>query len=744
MASSKAISIILNLKDKFTEPIKKVTENTKKFQREVKNAENKVKASFKKMGDDVKAQTKKIATNIGDAISKVTKLGAVVGTALVTKGLVDVVSVGKEFEQSMANVSATIGINKSNAEGLKQYEALENKARSVAAVSKFTAGEVADAMNYMAMAGWKSEQMLGSGLDKILQLAGASNTAVATTSDIVTDALTAFSMKAEDAGQFADIMAATCSNANTNVSMMGETFSYAAPVAGALGHTAADTALAIGLMGNSGIKASSAGTALRTMMTSLQGTVELSGDKLGKWIIETENADGSMRDFRDVILQLREAFSNMTESEKAANAEALAGKTGMSGLLAIVNAAESDFNKLAAAIDNSEGATAKMEETMLDTVEGSMSIMKSTLDELKLRVWDKIKTPLKNLIQACTKSLPKAFDKASAGISKFKQIVHKVVNEVRYMWGTMVEKIKGKVGEHDTALNAMKLGYAKMKNIISFFGDVTQAAWSKMEPTVQWLMSTAIPKLTELFLILTEKAYSLYTTIKDNWSWIVPIVSGIVGAMVTYKAIMIGSAIVTKVHTAALLLGKGVILAVAMAQNLLNAAFVASPIGWVVLGMGALVAAGVALIMNWDKVCSAARKVGDIIKNTVGGAITWVSDKIKGAIDLFNKLFSVGDKAKNLPSGNTVNIRQAVPEFATGTSYHRGGLARINEGGRGEVVNLPNGSQVIPHDVATKQAAAQNINVSLAVNGNVYGEQDLIERVGGAIASRVKLAITNI
>ena len=191
--------------------------------------------------------------------------------------------------------------------------------------TKFSASEAAEAMNYMAMAGWKTEDML-AGIEGVMNLAAASGEDLATTSDIVTDALTAFGLTAKDSGHFADILAAASSNANTNVAMMGETFKYVAPIAGAMGYSAEDTAEMIGLMANAGIKGSQAGTALRKMLTELNGEITFSGEKLGEVTIQTANADGSMRDLGDIISDLRVSFSQLTESEQAAVAETLVGK----------------------------------------------------------------------------------------------------------------------------------------------------------------------------------------------------------------------------------------------------------------------------------------------------------------------------------------------------------------------------------------------------------------------------------
>ncbi len=217
-----------------------------------------------------------------------------------------------------------------------------------------------------------------------MNLAAASGEDLATTSDIVTDALAAFGLTAADSGHFADILAAASSNANTNVSMMGETFKYCAPIAGALGFSAKDTAEAIGLMGNAGIKSTQAGTALRTIMSNLSGEVKICGSSIGEVTIATTNADGSMRDLSAILADCRTAFGGLSESEKAATAEALVGKNAMSGFLALMNAAPADIEKVSSAIANCDGKSAEMAATMQDNLAGQLTILKSQLQELAI------------------------------------------------------------------------------------------------------------------------------------------------------------------------------------------------------------------------------------------------------------------------------------------------------------------------------------------------------------------------
>ena len=332
---------------------------------------------------------KKMET-VGNSIAGAGK--KMMGVTTVIGGVgVAAVKTAADFDSAMSQVAAVSG-----ATG-KDFDALRNKAREMGAKTKFSATEAAEAMNYMAMAGWKTEDML-DGIEGVMNLAAASGEDLATTSDIVTDALTAFGLSAKDSGHFADILAAASSNANTNVSMMGETFKYCAPIAGALGFSAEDTAEAIGLMANAGIKSSQAGTALRTIMNNLAGDVKISGKAIGDVTIATTNADSSMRDLSDILADCRSAFGNLTESEKAQAAESLVGKNAMSGFLALMNAGEDDIAKLSSAIDNCDGSAEKMAMTMQDNLAGQLTILKSQLQELAISFGDILMPAIRSIV----------------------------------------------------------------------------------------------------------------------------------------------------------------------------------------------------------------------------------------------------------------------------------------------------------------------------------------------------------
>lgn len=327
---------------------------------------------------------------VGNSIAGAGK--KMMGVTTVIGGVgVAAVKTAADFDSAMSQVAAVSG-----ATGM-DFDALRNKAREMGAKTKFSATEAAEAMNYMAMAGWKTEDML-DGIEGVMNLAAASGEDLAATSDIVTDALTAFGLSAKDSGHFADILAAASSNANTNVSMMGETFKYCAPIAGALGFSAEDTAEAIGLMANAGIKSSQAGTALRTIMNNLAGDVKISGKAIGDVTIATTNADSSMRDLSDILADCRSAFGNLTESEKAQAAESLVGKNAMSGFLALMNAGEDDIAKLSSAIDNCDGSAEKMAMTMQDNLAGQLTILKSQLQELAISFGDILMPAIRSIV----------------------------------------------------------------------------------------------------------------------------------------------------------------------------------------------------------------------------------------------------------------------------------------------------------------------------------------------------------
>lgn len=382
------------------------TENElKRLETEAKNAGS----ALQKIGD-----AGEVLQNVGGKISgageKLLPITAGV-TALGTAA----VKTASDFDSAMSKVAAVSGATGDD------LQALRDKAREMGSKTKFSASEAAEAMNYMAMAGWKTNDML-SGIDGIMNLAAASGEDLATTSDIVTDALTAFGLTASDSGHFADVLAAASSNANTNVSMLGESFKYCAPIAGALGFSCEDTAEALGLMANAGIKSTQSGTSMRSIMTALSGDVKFCSAAFGEMEIATSNSDGSMRSLSDILADCRVAFDQMSESEKASAAETLVGKNAMSGFLALMNAAPADIDKLSGAIANCDGTSLSMAETMQDNLAGQLTILKSQLEELAISFGEILMPVIREMIA----KIQGFVDKLNALDSATKQTILKI------------------------------------------------------------------------------------------------------------------------------------------------------------------------------------------------------------------------------------------------------------------------------------------------------------------------------
>lgn len=433
--------------------------------REIASCTNELKSLEKEAGSASVAMQKLSAAgdsmkNAGEKISGAGKSLMPLSTAAAGIGA-GIIKTTADFDAAMSKVAAISGAAGGD------FDALREKAREMGATTKFTASESAEAMNYMAMAGWKTDQML-EGISGVMNLAAASGEDLATTSDIVTDALTAFGMKAEDSGRFADILAASATNANTNVAMLGESFKYAAPVAGSLGYSAEDVSIALGLMANSGIKASMAGTSLRNIFQRMAKPTKESAAAMERLGLSIDDGEGHMYSFREIMDQLRQGFvqinmpleeydkrvellddalekGDITQknyaktldelnlqafgaegAEKARAAAMLGGTRAMSGLLAIANATEEDYNKLTAAVDNSsqafaktkdgiiplneamasgaeiletyEGSAAAMAATMQDNAAGQMEILKSQLEELAISLGDTLMPVLRDLL----------------------------------------------------------------------------------------------------------------------------------------------------------------------------------------------------------------------------------------------------------------------------------------------------------------------------------------------------------
>lgn len=408
----------------------KMQQSHKKVKDTAKESADGAKKSWEESNQSTVASTESATSKMAGLMKK---SAAVIGVASVAAAK-KTIDVGKSFETGMSEVQAISG-----ASG-KDLEKLSAKAKQMGATTKFSATESATALKYMAMAGWKTNQMV-SGLSGVMNLAAASGEDLGTVSDIVTDSMTAFGLKAKDSGHFADVLAKASSSSNTNVAMMGETFKYVAPLAGSMKYSIEDTATAIGLMANAGIKGSQAGTELRSILTRLVKPPKDAAAALSALGISTTKADGSMKPMRQTMAELREKFSGLTDSQKSQYAAAIAGQEAMSGLLAIVNASDSDFNKLQKAIDNSSGAAKKQADIMNNNLQGALYDLGSAAEAVGIGIYEDIKTPLTKAVGVGTKQLRILSSKLKKGGIK-KIVPEEAINTVENL-GTVAKAVGG-------------------------------------------------------------------------------------------------------------------------------------------------------------------------------------------------------------------------------------------------------------------------------------------------------------
>lgn len=516
------------------------------------------------------------------------KAVSVVGNGLksLTTGAI---SAGTNFESAMSSVASISGATGND---LKE---LTSKAEQMGATTQFSATEAANAMEYMAMAGWKTKDMV-SGIGGIMNLAAASGADLARTSDIVTDALTAFGKSASDSGTFADVMAAASSNANTNVEMMGETFKYVGAAAGAMGYSIQDIALATGLMANSGIKGSEAGTALRSVITRMAKPTKESSAAMKKLGLSMTDSKGRMKSFGTIMKDMRKGMKGMTEDQKASYAAMLGGQEAMSGVLAIANASEKDFNKLSKAIDNSKNAAQNMAKVKLDNLKGDVTILQSSMEGLGITIFDQVGGNLRGLVGTATDVVGKINEKLSngKGIENFIYKMQLLQRKATPYWNilkidaieagkalgdatgaiiTDISKLTGSFGSTDSIRNFSDVIGTAKDGIVTFSGFLEEH-------------SDTVAKV----IVLLPKLYLAYKGFK--------IASAVAPGMVTFSKAILGLA------------GKGIgkiagkLFGVAAGEKAVGAAgketsgtIIQSAVTFVALGAGiALIAAGLAVM----------------------------------------------------------------------------------------------------------------------------------------------------
>ncbi len=383
-----------------------------------------------------------LAKNVGTKLTNMHKVGGVALAAL--GGLA--IKAGADFDAGMSEVQAISGAT------AEELEALRTKAKQMGATTKFSATESAEALKYMAMAGWDSQKML-DGLPGVMNLAAASGENLGLVSDIVTDSMTAFGIEASKAGEFADVLAMTSSKSNTNVALLGESFKYVAPLAGALGYSSEDTAVALGLMANAGIKGSQAGTTLKTSLANLAKPSKQMATYMDKLGISMTDSAGEVKPLDQLLREMRGSFADLSEAEQAQAASAIFGKESMAGMLAILNTSEADFDSLTKSINNSTGAAEDMAKVMNDNLKGDITLFKSALEGVGIALYEGVDNPARKVVQAFSGymgQLQSAIDGPNDKVNEFLERTGMTADEAGTVIEdnrSMIERIGGAFGD---------------------------------------------------------------------------------------------------------------------------------------------------------------------------------------------------------------------------------------------------------------------------------------------------------
>ena len=406
-------------------------------------------SGFKKGLSGLQDTAKKGFGSLGKVAGKtaeVIKKSMLIGVGAIAGFATYAIKAGSDFDSAMSEVSAISG---ASGDALKS---LEDKAKEMGATTKFSASESAEALKYMAMAGWESEKML-DGLPGVMNLAAASGEELGMVSDIVTDSMTAFGLEASQATDFADLLASTASNSNTNVAMLGESFKYVAPLAGAMGYKAEDVSVALGLMANAGVKSSQAGTSLRTALTNLASPSDKMKNAMDDLGISITDANGQMKPLDQLMVEMRGSFSDLTEEQQAHYASTIFGKNAMSGMLAVMNTSEEDFNKLTNNLNNATGAAEEMARVMNDNLQGDITLLKSAFEGVGIAMYEGMDKPAREVTQLFTGYLGdihKAIEGNEKDIQEYMEATGATASEARAVigeQGSLMERISETLGK---------------------------------------------------------------------------------------------------------------------------------------------------------------------------------------------------------------------------------------------------------------------------------------------------------
>ena len=732
--AGRVIDATLRFVDNFTAPMQKsITAMT-----------NGSKGAIK-LGKDIEKAGKSI-TNVGSKLTTTLTL-PIVGLAGAS------VKTAADFEASMSNVKAITG-----ATG-EDFEKLKTLAQDLGKTTAWSASEVAEAMQYTGMAGWSAQQNI-DGLAGVLNLASATGTELASTSDILTDAISAFGDTAADSARYADVMTAASTNANVNVELLGESYKYVGSLAGTMGYEIDQVTTALAAMGNQGVKGSQAGTSLKNAISNLAAPTDAMQKAMDQLGISIVNSDGTMKSFEDVIDNLQGSFAGLTEDQQAAYAKTLFGKNAMAGMLAVINTSAEDYDKLADAISNSGGAAENAANTQLDNLQGQLTLLKSAVEGIAISFGNKMLPYLKKaaeFAQGLADKINGLSDEQMDLIIKIAAVVA-AIGPALMIFGKMVSIVGKGIQIFNMVRRAITLAGGAIGLITSPVGIAIIAIvaliaiivlliknWDKVKAAAAnvWnyvksvfaSMGNAASGLGEKFAGIKDKVGVFVEAVKNLWTVIQPVVSAIGSLVATVFRGVIGAAV-----------GAAIGYFTSIANTVMD-----------VVGGIMDVFTGIITFLTgvftgnwqqaWEGIVSIFSGIFDTIVALAKAPINGVIGIINGAIAGINNLGLTIPDWVPVIGGKSFSINiPTIPTLAFGTDYWRGGIAQVSERG-GEIIDLPRGSRVYPagetERMLRNQAAGNHFTLEKLADSIIVREDADIDRIAEALERKLTKVALN-
>lgn len=539
-----------------------------------------------RLDGSLQSATERAKSQLGSLGSSLSGLAqkAVMGLGAAMAGAIGgAVAVGSKFEAAMSKVQAISG---ASAEDLAKLEA---QAKQLGKTTQFSATQAADAMSFLAMAGWKTNDIM-AGMPGLLDLSAASGADLARTADIISNVMTGMGLEADQASHVADVFAYAMSNSNVTVEQLGESMKYAAPVAKAFGASLEDTTALVSMMGDAGIQASQAGTALRAGFLRLAGPpkaaakamAEMGGNAQQAFTeaqesqqalmdmgLKVTDAAGNMKPMSQILTELRAKTADYSQAEKMAALQAIFGTTAVTGWMAVLDASPEKFDALMNSMKNADGTSRQMAITMTNNLKGQMTIFGSVLESIGIGIYDKLKGPLTDAMKAVNETLSNISDSIENG------------------------NLSASFESIGTALAGMVTGIANTLPVV-------------------------LPMIVSLFGFIV-----------DHGGTIISILSGIGAGFAAFKIAGFIAAIgplITGVTTFVSTLF-GAIKAWGVLSTAMGLMATVNPMTWIIIGISALVAAIVWCCTHWDMIMNEV----EFVKNKFGefGAYLqqWASEK---------------------------------------------------------------------------------------------------------------------